>query len=94
MIKLHLDAKAYSLDAVQKAAYRYIDRLTIQIDIATGSIVCLIDPVSKGADIDRLIDDFKRELLDQELRLKIKAETEQVRNLILALAFSRSGLQE
>lgn len=94
MIKLCLDAKAYSLEAVQKAAYRFIDRLTVQIDTDQNSVICSIDPVNGDVDIDHLIANFKRELLDQELRLKIKTETEQVRNLILALAFSRSGLQE
>lgn len=94
MIKLCLDANAYSLEAVQKAAYRFIDRLTVQIETEQGAVICAITPVKPDANIDQLIDDFKRELLDQELRLKIKTETEQVRNLILALAFSRSGLQE
>lgn len=93
-MKLSLDPKVYSLDAVQKAAYRFIDRLTIQIEASNDAIMCSISPVRPGVDITQLLDGFKRELLDQELRLKIKTETEQVRNLILALAFSRSGLQE
>jgi His-Xaa-Ser system protein HxsD len=39
------------------------------------------------------LQDFKRELIDQELRMKIKSETEAVRNLVLAYTFSRTGLQ-
>lgn len=92
--RLVLDETVYSLEAVQKAAYRFIDRLTILISKEAGQIVCDIDPVaSQTLDLQTVIDDLKRELLDQQLRAQIKAETEPVRNLILALAFSRSGLQ-
>jgi hypothetical protein len=34
------------------------------------------------------------EVLDQELRLSTEAKTEDLRNAILGLAFSRTGLQE
>lgn len=92
--RLALDSSVYSLEAVQKAAYRFIDRLTILISQIDGQILCDIDPVANLArPLDEVLADFKRELLDQQLRSQIKAETEPVRNLILALAFSRSGLQ-
>jgi His-Xaa-Ser system protein HxsD len=92
--RLVLDESVYSLEAVQKAAYRFIDRLTIVITRADGRITCdsvAVENLAKPFDV--VIDDFKRELLDQQLRSQIKAETESVRNLILALAFSGSGLQ-
>ena len=38
------------------------------------------------------IENLKKEVLDQELRHKLKAETEPVRNLIFAHAFSKTGL--
>ena len=92
--KLELDGSVYRLDAVQKAAYRVIDKLTILISQKGSTIVCEIEPIA-GVDrpFDLVIADFKRELLDQQLRSQIKSETESTRNLILAYAFSRSGLQ-
>ena len=92
---LELDRHAYGLEAVQKASYRFIDRLTVLIsESERGTIVCEIDAVAGGTTaFEVVLSDFKRELLDQQLRSKIKAETEPVRNLILAYAFSRSGLQ-
>lgn len=92
---LAFDQSVYSLEAVQKAAYRFIDRLTILISKTDTQILCEIAPIEGrlSKPFDETIDDFKRELLDQQLRFQIKAETESVRNLILALAFSRSGLQ-
>lgn len=94
MGKLELDASVYRLEAVQKAAYRFIDRLTVLISQPPGLIVCDIEPVKSEALLEPILADFKRELLDQQLRLQIKEETEPVRNLILAYAFSRSGLQK
>jgi len=39
-----------------------------------------------------LAGEFRNETLDQDLRLKIAAETEGYRNLILSLAFSKTPL--
>jgi His-Xaa-Ser system protein HxsD len=39
-----------------------------------------------------VIQDFRKEVLDQHLRARIAKETESIRHLILAHAFSRTGL--
>jgi His-Xaa-Ser system protein HxsD len=94
-MKLLIDKKIYSLDAVKKSAYRFIDRLTILITQDDENIVLEIDGIgAHAANQDTIIADFKRELLDQDLRIKINKETEPVRNLILSYAFSQTGLQE
>jgi His-Xaa-Ser system protein HxsD len=91
---LELDASVYSLIAVQKAGYRFIDRLTVLISQQPGKIICEISSINGTKDpLDAVIDNFKRELLDQQLRVQIQAETESSRNLILAYAFSKTGLQ-
>lgn len=94
-MKLELEEQIYCIEAVQKASYRFIDRLTILITKSAGQLTCEIEPVI-GAEpqFDEHVANFKRELLDQQLRKKIKDETEPARNLILAYAFSRSGLQK
>ncbi|WP_331694268.1 His-Xaa-Ser system protein HxsD [Pandoraea sputorum] len=94
-IRLELDEEFYSPEAVQKAAYRFIDRLTVVISRVGANVICEID-VNSGIEtpVGNLLSNFKRELLDQQLRAQIKAETEPVRNLILAYAFSRTGLQQ
>ena len=91
---LEFDQKAYCLEAVQKTAYRFIDKLTVQISTNIDSIICNVE-MNSGSEIDlKVINSFKRELLDQQLRVLIKKETEPQRNLILAYAFSKTGLQE
>jgi His-Xaa-Ser system protein HxsD len=94
MVILDFDRAAYSVEAAQAAAYRFIDRLTIVTALTNTQIRCEVSAIpNRQVDFEACVDDFKRELLDQQLRRRIGQETEAVRNLILGLAFSRTGLQ-
>lgn len=87
------DAAAYSVDAIQRAAYRFSDRFSC--DLVTGSDAhrCILTVPRQGDEaIEALLADFRTEVLDQVLRERIRAETREVRNVILALAFSNTGL--
>lgn len=92
---LSFDPKVYSTTALLKACYRFNDRFVF--DIQTGLDKIEVHVESKRSDIGpealRLaLQDFRTEALDQNLRERIGAETAGVRNLILAHAFSRTGL--
>jgi len=93
--KLIFDEKIYSVEAIQKAAYRYMNFFTLNLSLSKGKTNCLLVPNKDlgQEEFEQTIDDFKKEILDQHLRLKIKAETEPVRNLILGIAFSNTSLQ-
>jgi len=93
-VAVSFDGHVFSLMAVKKAAYRYIDSFSADISIKDEEIRCVLNFTSPRSDEScaRLVDDFKKEVLDQELREKLKAETEPVRNLILAHAFSKTGI--
>jgi His-Xaa-Ser system protein HxsD len=92
--KLEIDLQAFDLDSLKRAAYRFSDRFAFDIAVAGTTAHCtLIFPESESpASIDAAIATFRKELLDQDLRRTIRAETDQVRNVILAEAFSRTGL--
>lgn len=92
--QLQLDASIYSVEAVEKAAYRFIDRFAAVISHEGKNILLDISFDSNHDSMsEAILADFKKELLDQNLRLKIKTETESIRNLILSYTFSKSGLQ-
>jgi His-Xaa-Ser system protein HxsD len=84
----------YGLDAVKRAAYRFADRCHVEIELSAEGIVCQLAPRSMQTDaqIELLKSDFASEVLDQDLRISIAKETEPYRNLILSLAFSKTGL--
>ncbi len=88
------DKSVASFDSLKKAAYRFVDRCSVEFLPSESSFVCVLrftpDPSDGFADL--MVEDFRKEVLDQDLRASIKAETEGVRNLILAHAFSKTGL--
>lgn len=93
-VVIEFSREAYSLDAVKRAAYRFSDRLIVDITTEDRAIRCSVTArVLSDPRTANLIDSFKLEVLDQDLRSTISAETESLRNLILAYAFSKTGLQ-
>ena len=93
-ISVSFDSQVFSLMAVKKAAYKYIDSFSADISIKDDQVRCVLNFISPSSAecCTRLVDDFKKEVLDQDLREKLKVETEPVRNLILAHTFSKTGL--
>jgi His-Xaa-Ser system protein HxsD len=91
---ISFDLSATSLDAVQRAAYKFSDRFSTEITEGADAIEVTIHLASEDADVEALVADFRNEVLDQVLRERIRAETEDVRKLALALAFSKTGLAD
>ena len=93
-IEVSFDSAVFSLDAVKAACYKYLDRFTSDIELCDGKIICRLNSDVNYSDsaISASVDNLKKEVLDQDLRLKLKAETEPIRNLIFAHAFSKTGL--
>lgn len=88
------DSNVFSLNAVKKAAYRHLRTFTSDISVIDGQIQCVLafaTPISEE-DGERIRNEFKKEVLDQDLREHLHVETAAVRNVILAHAFSKTGL--
>lgn len=81
-------ADVHSLDAVKRAAYALMARTTVSIETSDSELRCTLE-VPAGENLESLVRDFRREVLDQDLRIEIEAKTEPLRNMILGLAFSR-----
>jgi His-Xaa-Ser system protein HxsD len=87
------DPAVYRLSAVKKAAYRYSRAYEIQIkqDMA-GKICVTLIPIPDAGECTLAIQQFPREVLDQELREIVAEETSAVRDVLLAQAFSEVNL--
>lgn len=81
------DASSHSADAIQRAAYKYCANFSMELQRDGENFRCQLQFLGDDAD-PGLVADFRIEVLDQVLRERIRKETEGVRNLILALAFS------
>jgi len=90
------DERVYSVVTLQKAAYRFINYFACNFSLSEHQIQCEIESTGNMTPeaFNAKVHDFKKEVLDQHLREKIKAETDDIRNLILSVAFSSTGLQK
>jgi len=92
-VVVHFAAGLYPIDAIKRAAYRFMDSFAVDIDPRADIVVCTLLPCSPKSNVEAIETDFRNEVLDQDLRLQIAKETEPLRNLVLSLAFSKTGLQ-
>lgn len=85
----------YQKETILKAAYQFTNTCYIHID-PIGEETCLIRVRAKeqGMSSEALAREFCNALIDQELRATISQQTEAVRNLIMAHAFSETALIE
>lgn len=93
--RLRVDARVHSLTTVKKAAYRFLDRFTVSITQDGEDWLCQLTFLSPTSAEEAQVQcrALQAEMLDQDLREIIASETEAVRNTVLAVAFSRTGLQ-
>ena len=92
--KLVFDERLYDAQVLQKAAYRSINVLTVDITPEGGQFVCAL---SSNIGVDEqsflsAVQEFKKDALDYQLRHRLAVETQPIKNLILGLAFSKTGL--
>lgn len=87
---LSFDPRTTSIDALQRAAYRLSDRLSV--DIRLGEAIECTLFAAAGHEPDELAMALRNAVLDEVLRERIRDETAATRNVILALAFSQTGL--
>lgn len=93
--RVFFDARVYQLAVIKKAAYRFLKTFVTEITQEGDAWVCTLNftAPSDASAIEQASRDLQAEVLDQDLRASISRETEPTRNAILALAFSRTGLQ-
>ena len=91
-IDYEFDLSAFRLTAVKKAAYRFMGQCNVDLRVADNK--ALVRLTRKQSAIGPALDigSFTNEVIDQELREVIASETESVRNVILAQAFSGLSL--
>ena len=96
------DLNVFDIDIVKKASYKFTDKVSFDFKKNEKSLSCKLslielEKLSKDGsindiDIHKILLEFKNEVIDQDLRKQIYKETENVRNLILAKAFSNTDI--
>ena len=92
-----LSLTIYSLNAIKKACYKFSSEFSVKFEEMNDEKIKLhfdFNSSIKDENKEEIIKQFHNELLDQDLREIVFKETENVRNLILAHAFSKTTLIE
>jgi His-Xaa-Ser system protein HxsD len=90
--EITFELATHTADAIQRAAYKFSDRLSCDVATERSVFRCTLHLGAEEHDVEAVLSDFRNEVLDETLRERIREETREVRNLILALAFSNTGL--
>jgi His-Xaa-Ser system protein HxsD len=91
-IVVTFDHATVDLDALQRAVYAMADAASADIRVNGSEFVCTLFPRAPDADEAELRHQLRVEVNDQLLRARIAHQTEPIRNLVFALAFSGTGL--
>lgn len=89
------DASVYAADSIKKAAYTIAAQAAVEIRRVGLEWQCefhFLRPTPPAL-MQEAVASFRIEVLDQDLRASIANETREVRNAILSVAFSKTGLQ-
>ena len=70
------------------------DKMSCVVDVEGGHVIASITFVPEISEPEIHLLEFEREVADQALREKIREETADIRRLILAHTFSKTGLAE
>jgi His-Xaa-Ser system protein HxsD len=92
-VLVRMQIALYGRDAILKAAHRFTDRCSVHLEETTdGEILCQFQVQGDPAAAEPFVAAFVNEALDQSLRAKLAEQTEPIRRLLLAQAFSRHNL--
>jgi His-Xaa-Ser system protein HxsD len=91
---LVFDQQLYEAQVLQNAAYRAMSSLTVDIACADGKFSCVL---SSNIGVEEpsfllAVQEFNKDVIDYQLRYQLNIETLPIKNLILGLAFSKTGL--
>lgn len=92
-IEITFDLHAYSIDAIQRAAYGLASLASAEVRLRDADIICTLRPRTTPPIAD-LADRLRDSAIDEALRERIREETADVRNLILSVAYSRIELTD
>jgi His-Xaa-Ser system protein HxsD len=92
-VHIEFPATGFSLEAAKRAAYDLMARVDVSFSSNEQLLSCELNPVRPDVDMTVAERDFRRAVLDHELRISVEHQTEPLRTAILGLAFSNTGLQ-
>lgn len=95
-IAVFLDSRIYSKEGILKCLYWYSDKFNTSVNIIDNYYRIVLNPNldNQQLDLNTLLEKIVKDLLDFNLRQIVTSETQNVRDLLIAKAFSNGEFDE
>ena len=95
-LKLMLNKEIFSKKAILKTLYWYSADFTFEITPDNNFIILELKPIEEKSleDMQNIFQKLNQDLIDFQIRQEILSETQNIRDLIIAKAFSNGNLDE
>lgn len=89
-IQIKIDKALYSSEVIHKCFYWYNGRYSVEINMELSSFIVDIRYLASDWHIDEMVCRIKRDLIDYKTREIISNETKNIRQILIAKAFSNN----
>jgi His-Xaa-Ser system protein HxsD len=94
-MRFNISGEVASTSSIQKAVYRMAPLLFVEVVSVEDEFVMEASPIKDSEhELESLIREFKVHVNDYNLREQIAVETQVIKGLLYAQAFSKVGLKE
>ena len=84
---LFFKKELYPKEAIMKAAYHFVDRCYIHVDMIAQDYIVRVTP-KPGVQLEDFVNEFENELLAQSVRYQVYQQTHTLREILVARAMS------
>ncbi|MFW6016971.1 MAG: His-Xaa-Ser system protein HxsD [bacterium] len=85
---LMIDTEIFEKEAILQASYKYTKKCFINIEKNDNKIEVYFIPKYEGLELEKLALEFGNEVIDQQIRLVTRREYQEIREKLVAKAFS------
>lgn len=85
---LTIDNSTFEKEAILQASYKFTDKCYISIDNSNKKTEVYFQSKNETEDLERIAQDFKNEIIDQQVRLQTGREFKEIREELVKRAFS------
>lgn len=74
-VQIGFDTRLFSADAVTRAAHRYTHDFFVALEAVDAQVLVRLTPKQDGLDISQISERLQNDVLDEQLRERIRSET-------------------
>ena len=94
-LRLTVNTQLYPETSIFRTCYLFTDRAYLYLrTVKPGEIIVEFRPKKGEENLQSIAGEFGNELLNQRIRLELATETQQIRQMIVAQAFSEADFDE